>query len=116
MKFITAAKTSARIMPFWPPKARPINIRSSVSAVSRNAVLKVFPIDEVSLHLMVLHCWGIHARHYRDSLPQIGSVFLSEAKDLCNPRRNGQVLRPAKDADLRMTDLTYRWSRTVGLA
>src|SRR6266566_1207572 len=35
---------SAINMPFWPPKIRPMNISSSVSAVSRNAVLKVFPI------------------------------------------------------------------------
>src|SRR5262249_55988754 len=31
-------------MPFWPPNTRPMNIRSSVSRVRKNAVLKVFPI------------------------------------------------------------------------
>src|SRR4051812_47087386 len=41
---MTAAKASARNIPFWPPKARPMNMRIRVSAVSRNAVLKVFPI------------------------------------------------------------------------
>src|SRR6266568_2087387 len=35
---------SASNIPFWPPKMRPMNISRSVSAVSRNAVLKVFPI------------------------------------------------------------------------
>src|SRR5260370_22751619 len=43
-KFITTATAKAIIMPFCPPKARPIIISSSVSAVSKNAVLKVFPI------------------------------------------------------------------------
>src|SRR5579871_5959234 len=44
-KFMTTARGSAIIMPFCPPKARPIIISSSVIAVSRNAVLKVFPIS-----------------------------------------------------------------------
>src|SRR5258707_920267 len=43
-KFITTATARAIIIPFCPPKARPIIISSSVSAVSKNAVLKVFPI------------------------------------------------------------------------
>src|SRR5579871_6013419 len=38
-------------IPFWPPKARPMNSRSSVRAVRRNAVLKVFPI--------ILSCYSI---------------------------------------------------------
>ena len=42
---MTAAKASASNMPFCPPKARPMNISSSVSSVSRNAVLNVFPIE-----------------------------------------------------------------------
>jgi len=46
---MTAARTKAMIMPFWPPNARPMNIRSSVSSVSKNAVLKVFPIEVARL-------------------------------------------------------------------
>jgi len=34
-----------------------------------------------------------------------GIVILSEAKDLCSLPHIAQVLRPAEDADLRMTEL-----------
>src|ERR1700680_2883923 len=44
-KFITTATARAIIIPFCPPKARPIIISSRVSAVSKNAVLNVFPIE-----------------------------------------------------------------------
>ena len=40
--FISTANTSAMVMPFDPPNASPINSNSSVKAVSKNAVLKVF--------------------------------------------------------------------------
>jgi len=35
-------------------------------------------------------------------------VILSEAKDLCTSRRTAQILRPTKNADLRMTSQTRR--------
>src|SRR6266550_6882767 len=44
IKFVAVAIISAQIIPLWPPKARPIPINSKVRAVSRKAVLKVFPI------------------------------------------------------------------------
>jgi hypothetical protein len=43
-KFITTANAKARSIPFCPPKTRPMNISNSVSAVSRTAVLNVFPM------------------------------------------------------------------------
>src|SRR5215472_8132578 len=46
---MTTANASARNIPFCPPNARPMNSSSSVRAVSRNAVLKVFPIVVVTL-------------------------------------------------------------------
>src|SRR5437660_1214795 len=49
IKLVPVAIISAHIIPLWPPKARPIAISSKVRAVSRNAVLKVFPI-RVSYH------------------------------------------------------------------
>src|SRR5579864_875371 len=45
---MTTAKASAMNIPFCPPNARPMAISSSVSAVRRNAVLKVFPIDSLT--------------------------------------------------------------------
>src|SRR5579864_4802371 len=51
-----AAKMRARIIPFWPPKARPMNMSNNVISVSRNAVLNVFPIVVLfqgSLHSML---------------------------------------------------------------
>src|SRR5450755_2162454 len=44
-KFSTAATASASNMPLGPPSIRPMNISSRVSAVSRNAVLNVLPIN-----------------------------------------------------------------------
>src|ERR1700683_284561 len=43
------AKASASSIPLSPPKCWPINMSSSVSEVSSNAVLKVFPIIESQL-------------------------------------------------------------------
>src|SRR5579862_3859091 len=47
------------IIPFCPPNARPIIISSSVSAVSRNAVLNVFPISFVFLVVRLIGCYVI---------------------------------------------------------
>src|SRR5437870_3262217 len=43
-------------MPFWPPKKRPMNMSSSVSAVSRNAVLNVFPMTTPNEYRC--YAWG----------------------------------------------------------
>src|SRR4030081_3906664 len=55
------------IIPFCLPKARPMNISRSVSAVSRNAVLNVFPIvfvptSPIGILLDVPPGEGMHAR------------------------------------------------------
>src|SRR5580693_1277071 len=42
----------ARNIPFCPPKKRPTNINTSVSAVSKNAVLNAFPIVDSILRLI----------------------------------------------------------------
>ena len=41
---LNAAKTNAISIPFCPPKTRPTKSSKSVSAVSKKAVLKVFPM------------------------------------------------------------------------
>src|SRR5437870_1776954 len=51
---MTEAKAIASNIPVCTPKARPMNISSSTIAVSKNAVLNVFPIILVELvHLML---------------------------------------------------------------
>jgi hypothetical protein len=42
-------------------------------------------------------------RTARDTQPAPRVVLLSEAKDLCTPRQTASILRPANNADLRMT-------------
>src|SRR4051794_11199668 len=52
-KFMTAAKKKAKIMPRSPPNARPTKMMKSVSRVSKNVVLKVFPICRFLSKLML---------------------------------------------------------------
>src|SRR6202521_863059 len=55
---MTAAKASAISIPFWPPKARPASMSSSVMPVSSSVVLKMLLMIVASVVLaQSIRCW-----------------------------------------------------------
>src|SRR6478752_252238 len=97
MKFVTTAIASAMIIPFCPPKARPIIIRSRVKAVNRIAVLNVFPISLLPVFLDVLLESRIQAgqaanRHFRQTLDFLSLAFHSSLQGLVQSSFVGFIL------------------------
>src|SRR5579885_2419244 len=78
-------------IPFWPPKARPMKSRSSVRAVRRNAVLKVFPI--------ILSCYSIGCyAEVRVACSHFGKSGLADGVPL--PFRSIGIMRLGENCEI----------------
>src|ERR1700719_3218684 len=63
---MTAAKASAISIPFWPPKARPASMSSSVMPVSRSVVLNMLLMTIASVFWLIrldAACWALGSGH-----------------------------------------------------